>query len=80
MCGWVCVGVLECVHAGVELQSGVERKVGSVAFALTEGSWQSSLGEPCPAEGTWMAILLKYREPIKKCLGVHNIERGPSSG
>lgn len=32
--------MLECVHAGVEQQSGVERKVGSVAFVLTEGSWQ----------------------------------------
>lgn len=29
-----------CVHAGEELQSGVERKVGSVDFALIEGCWQ----------------------------------------
>lgn len=36
--GGVCV--LECVHAGEELQSGMERKVGSVDFALTEGCWQ----------------------------------------
>lgn len=41
--GGVCVCVLECVQAGEELQSRVERKVGSVDVALTEGAWQVTL-------------------------------------
>lgn len=32
--------VIEFVHTGEELQSGVARKVGPVDFALTEGCWQ----------------------------------------
>lgn len=36
--------MLEGVHAGEELQSGVEGEVGSAAFALTEASWQVKFG------------------------------------
>lgn len=43
--------MLECVHAGEELQSRVERKVGSVDFALTEGSWQVTLRRALSCRG-----------------------------
>lgn len=36
----MCVRAIEFVHTGEEMQSGVERKVGPVDFALTEGCWQ----------------------------------------
>lgn len=36
--------MLESVHAGKELQSGVEREIGSVDFILTRASWQVKSG------------------------------------
>lgn len=43
--------MLEGVHAGEELRSGVERGAGSVDFALTEASWQVKFGRALSCRG-----------------------------
>lgn len=43
--------MLESVHAGKELQSGVEREIGSVDFILTQASRQVKSGRSLSCGG-----------------------------